>query len=69
MCSHLSYLNAVIPVGEVGHWLVLLVDDADAGLMGTANNVLNVLGRLAHFLKLAIDFLGGFNCGLRVEFS
>ena len=62
-------LNAVVAVGEVVHRLVLLVDDADAGFMGAADDGLDVRGRFAEVLQLLVDDFGGFNCGLRMEFG
>ena len=60
-------LDAVITVSKVVHWLELLVNDADAGLVGAARDMLNVLSRLAHGNQLLADFLGGLNGGLGVE--
>jgi hypothetical protein len=65
----LTYLYAVIPVGEVLHGLELLVDDADASLMCPVDNALDVFGRLAHRLQLLVQALGRLNGGLRVEFG
>ena len=46
-------LDAVVTVGKVVHGLELLVDDADAGLVGAVQvMVLDVFGRLAHGLEL-----------------
>lgn len=60
-------LNAVVTVGKVVHGLELFVDDADAGFVGTAGNVLDVGGGLAHGLELVEDLLRGLDGGLRVE--
>lgn len=62
-------LDAVITVGEVVHGLELLVDDADAGLVGSAGDGLDVGGRLAHGLELVVDLLRGLDGGLGVELS
>jgi len=63
----IAYLHAMVTVGKVLHGLELLVDDADAGLMGAVNNALDVLGRLAHLPELHIDALSRLNSSLRVE--
>lgn len=60
-------LDAVITVGKVVHGLELLVDNADACLVGAAGDLLDVGGGLAHRLELVVDSLGGLNRGLRVE--
>lgn len=60
-------LDAVVAVGKVVHGLELLVDDADAGLVGAAGDGLDVGGRLAHGLELVEDGLRGLDGGLRVE--
>ena len=49
-----AYLNAVVTVGEVLHGLELLVDDADAGLVSSIDDALNVLGGLAKGLELLV---------------
>lgn len=60
-------LDAVVTVGEVVHGLELLVNDADAGLVGSASDVLDVGGGLAHGLELVVDLLRGLDGGLGVE--
>ena len=60
-------LHAVVTIGEVLHGLELLVDDADAGLVGAVDDVLNVLGRLAHGLELLVQALSGLDGSLGVE--
>ena len=60
-------LDAVVTVGEVVHGLELLVDDADAGLVCAAGDLLDVGGRLAHRLELVVDLLGSLDGGLGVE--
>lgn len=62
-------LDAVVTVGEVVHGLELLVNDADASLVGAAGNALDVGGGLAHGLELVEDLLGGLDSGLGVELS
>lgn len=64
-----GYLDAVVAVGEVVHGLELLVDDADAGFVGAAGDLLDVLGRFAHVFELMVDVLGSLDGGLRVEFG
>lgn len=61
-------LHAVVAVGEVVHRFVLLVDDADAGFVGAADDGFNVGGGFASCFQLGVDFLGGFDGGLGVEF-
>lgn len=63
----LSYLNAVVTVGKVVHWLVLLVNDANASLVRAVGDRFNVLSTLAHLDKLGANVLGRFDGGLRVE--
>ena len=60
-------LDAVVAVGKVVHRLELLVDDADAGLVGADGHLLDVGGGLAHGLELGVDLLRGLDGGLRVE--
>lgn len=60
-------LDAVVTIGEVVHGLELLVDDADAGLVCPAGDLLDIGGRLAHGLQLGVDLLRGLDSGLRVE--
>jgi hypothetical protein len=60
-------LHAVVAIGEVVHGLELLVDDADAGLVGAVDDVRDVVGALAHGGELLVEVLGGFDGGLRVE--
>lgn len=60
-------LDAVVAVGKVVHGLELLVDDADAGLVGADGHLLDVGGGLAHGLELGVDLLRGLDGGLGVE--
>lgn len=60
-------LDAVVTVGEVVHGLELLVNDADAGLVGSAGDGLDVSGSLAHGLELVVDLLRSLDGGLGVE--
>lgn len=60
-------LDAVVTVGKVVHGLELLVDNADAGLVGAAGDALDIGGGLAHGLELVEDLLGGLDGGLGVE--
>lgn len=62
-------LDAVVAVGEVLHGLELLVDDANAGLVGAVDDALDVLGGLTHCLELLVQALGSLDGGLRVEFG
>lgn len=62
-------LDAVVTVGEVVHGLELLVDDADASLVCSAGDGLDIGGRLALGLEEVVDLLGGLDGGLRVELS
>lgn len=60
-------LDAVVTVGKVVHGLELLVDDADAGLVGSAGDGLDVGSRLALGLEDVVDLLRGLDGGLGVE--
>lgn len=62
-------LDAVVTVGKVVHGLELLVNDADASLVGSASDRLDVGGRLALRLEEVVDLLRGLDGGLRVELS
>ena len=57
----------MVTVGKVVHLLELLVDDADAGLVGAVGDLLDVLGGLAEGGQLLVDDLGGLDGGLGVE--
>jgi hypothetical protein len=59
----------VVTVSEVLHGLELLVNDADAGLVSSVDDVVNVFGGLAQGLELLVQALGSLNSGLRVEFG
>ena len=59
----------MVTVGKVVHGLELLVDDADASLVGADGHLLDVLGSLAHLGKGLVDFGGSLDSGLRVELS
>jgi hypothetical protein len=59
----------VVTVGKVVHGLELLVNDADASLVGSASDRLDVGGRLALRLEEVVDLLRGLDGGLRVELS
>jgi hypothetical protein len=60
-------LDAVVTVGKVVHGLELLVNDADASLVGSASDGLDVSGRLALRLEEVVNLLRGLDGGLRVE--
>jgi hypothetical protein len=62
-----AYLDAVVTVGKVLHGLELLVDDADAGLVCSVHDTLDVCGGLAHSLQLLVQALGSLDGRLRVE--
>ena len=64
-----TYLNAVVTVSKVVHSLELLVDNADASLVGAVDDLLDVLGRLSELLELLVDDLSSLNGGLGVEFG
>lgn len=59
----------MISIGKVVHGLELLIDDSDASLVGSACNLLDIFGSLAHVLQNLVDFLRALNRGLRVELS
>lgn len=59
----------MVTVGKVVHLLELLVNDANAGLVGAVGDLLDILGALAHLGQLLVDDLGGLNGGLGVEFG
>lgn len=60
-------LDAVIAVGEVVHWFVLLVDDADAGFVRADGDGGDVACGFAALGELVVDLLGGFDGGLGME--
>lgn len=60
-------LDAVVTVGKVVHGLELLVNDADASLVGSAGDGLDISGRLALGLEDVVDLLRGLDGGLGVE--
>lgn len=60
-------LDAVVTIGKVLHGLELLVDDANAGLVSAVDDVLDVLGGLAHSLELLVEALSSLDGGLGVE--
>lgn len=62
-------LDAVVAIGKVVHGLELLVDDADAGLVGAAGDFLDVGSGLALSLEEVVDLLGSLDGGLGVELS
>jgi len=62
-------LDAVVTVGKVVHGLELLVNDADASLVGSAGDGLDIGSRLALGLEEVVNLLGGLDGGLRVELS
>lgn len=57
----------MVAVGKVVHLLELLVNDADAGLVGAVGDLLDILGALAHLGQLLVDNLGGLDGSLGVE--
>lgn len=59
----------MVTVSKVVHSLELLVDNADASLVGAVDDLLDVLGRLSELLELLVDDLSSLNGGLRVEFG
>ena len=59
----------MVSVGEVVHGFVLFVDDPDAGFVGAADYGFDVRGRFAYRFEVGVDEFGGFDGGLRVEFS
>jgi hypothetical protein len=59
----------VITVGKVVHGLELFVDDANAGFVSAAGDVLDVSCGLALLLELVVDSLCGLNGSLGVEFG
>ena len=61
------YLDAVIAVGEVVHWFVLLVDDTNAGLMGADGDFFDVAGGFSTRPQLCMNMFCRLNGGLGVE--
>ena len=57
----------MVTVRKVVHRLELLVDDTNASLVSTVDNLLDVLGTLAQSCELLVHVGGGLNGGLRVE--
>ena len=64
-----AYLNTVVTVSKVVHGLELFVNDANASLVGTVGDLLDVLGGLSERSKLLVDDLGSLNGSLGVELS
>lgn len=62
------YLDAVITVGEVVHRFVLLVNDANARLMGADDDFLDVCGRFPACLQLRVNLFCSLDGSLGVEF-
>lgn len=60
-------LDTVVTVGKVVHGLKLLVNNADASLVGAVGDLLDVFGGLAKLSELLVDGLRTFNGGLGVE--
>lgn len=65
--AYTTYLDAVVAVGEVLHWLKLLVDNTNAGFVCSVHHTLDVLCRLAHCSQFLVEALGGLDGGLGVE--
>lgn len=63
-----SYLDAVIAVGEVVHWFVLLVNNTNAGLMGADGDSFDVSGCFPTRLQFRVNVFCRLDGGLRVEF-
>lgn len=59
----------MVTVSKVVHGLELLVDNADASLVGAVGDLLDVFGGLAKLSELLVDDLRTFNGSLRVELS
>lgn len=62
------YLDAVIAVGEVVHRFVLLVDDANARLMGANGDFFDVCGIFPARFQLCVNVFCRLDGSLRVEF-
>jgi len=60
-------LDAMVAVGEVVHGLELFVDDADAGFVCAAGDLLDICCGFAHICELLMNGLGGLDGGLGVE--
>ena len=63
------YLDAVVAIGKVVHGLVLFVDDADAGFVGSDRDGFDVLSRFTAFFEVGVYVFCGFDGGLGVEFG
>ena len=63
-----SYLDAVITVSEVVHRFVLLVDDANARLVGADDHFLDVYGLFPACLQLRVNVFCPLDGSLGVEF-
>ncbi len=59
----------MVAVRKVVHRFELLVDNTDACLVRPARDTLDISCRLAHFLELIVDLLGGLYRRLGVEFG
>lgn len=58
----------MIAVGEVVHWFVLLVDDANAGFMRADGDFFYVSRCFSTRFQLRMNVFCRLNSGLRVEF-
>lgn len=67
MPNSATHLNAMVTVSKVVHGLELLVNDANARLVGAVGDLLNVLGALAEGSQLLVDGLGSLDGSLGVE--
>lgn len=69
--EHRSYhvLNTVVTVGEIVHWFVLFIDNADAGFVSADDDGFDVFCCLALLLERSVDLFGGFDGGLGVKFG
>ena len=63
------YLDTVVSICKVIHWLELFVDDAHTGFVGTDGDFFNVFGGFALFFELSVNLLRSFYGSLRMEFS
>ena len=63
----MPYLNAMVTISKIVHWLKLLVDDTDASFMCPIRDRIDIFRALAHVSQLLIYPLSTLDCCLRMK--